>query len=132
MKKGFFLTIDGLIALTMLMVALLLITSQTFQPQTPRGIYLKQVSTDVLTILDINGRIDATLAGNTTGVREVFEALPITICMQLNLENTVNGTTISIPRPGCSGYGNQLQIVYRTFSSGNTQYVARLESWYNR
>ena len=131
-QRGFFLTIDGLIALTMLLVALILISNQTFQPQTPRGIYLKQVSTDVLTVLQTSGRTETSLSGNTTAVREVFEALPITICMQVNLENTVNGTTITIPRPGCRGYGNQLQTVYRTFVYGNTQYIARLESWDNR
>lgn len=130
-KRGFLLTIDGILALGILLIVLLLISNQIFQPELPRGVYLKQISLDVLKVLSYNGRINSALNGNTSAVREILEVLPSNVCMQLNLEDSINASTITIAKPGCAGFGNQLQTTYRTVVVGSNRYVARLESWFS-
>ncbi len=130
MKKAFLLTVDGVIALSMLLVMLAIIVNQIFQPTVPRGAYLKQISLDTLKVLDYDNRIASAINGNTTSTRSVLEALPINICMQLNIEHSLNSTNITVAKPGCGGFGNQLQTSYRTLTVSGTRYIVRLESWF--
>ncbi len=130
--KGFYLTLDGLFALTILVVVLILISNQLFQPVTPRGMYLKQVSYDLLEVMDKTDRAEhALFLGNTTAVRELLESFPIQVCAQVHFENTVSGSIITITRPTCGGFGTQLQATYRPMSIRGIRYMVKVESWYN-
>ena len=127
---GFLLTVDGVIALSILLIILTVITNQIFQPTVPRGAYLKQISLDTIKVLDYDGRIVSAINGNTTSVRSVLETLPVNICMQLNIENSIISSNITVAKPGCGGFGNQLQTIYRTVTVSGTRYLIRLESWF--
>lgn len=130
MRRGFLLTTDTIIAISTMLIVLAIISNQIFQPAAPRSAYLKQISLDVLKVLDYGGRIDAALAGNTSAAREVLEILPVHVCMQLSIESAGN-STVTIARPGCGGFGNELQTAYRTTTMGSARYIVRLESWYD-
>lgn len=132
-KNGFLLATDGIIALGILLIVFAIITNQIFQPAVPRAIYLKQLSLDTLKVLEYDGRIGAALDGNTSAVREVLEFLPVNTCMQLNIESIANGSSvITVARPGCSGFGSQLQTAYRTVVSGGARYIVKMESWFGK
>ena len=130
-NSGFLLSIEGLVAIAIFVLVLLIISNQIFQPVIPRGVYLKHVSFDVLKVLAKDGRMTSALGSNSSAVREILEALPRNICMQLNLENAANSTNITIAKPGCTGFGNQIQTSYGTVLYNNKQYIAKLESWFS-
>lgn len=130
--RGFLLTSEGIIALSIVLIVLGIITNQTFQSTVPRGTYLKQISFDVLKVLDYDGRIGKVIDGNTTAVREILENSQTNICMQLNIESTANSSNIiTIAKPNCNGFKNELQTTYRTTIYNNVEYVSTLQSWYN-
>jgi len=130
--RGFIITFDALLAVSLLFVAALIMYTQTFQPVAPRGVYLKQVTLDVMTVMEKTGRIGIAIDGNSSAVREIMEATGESVCMQLTLKSS-NGTSIAtISKTGCSDYGKELQVAIQpVFYNGNS-YIAKAESWYNK
>jgi len=130
-RSAFLLTVDGIFALITLLIVLYIITNQTFQVPSTRGIYLKQISLDTFKILEDTGKIALAIELNNSAVREVFNDLPANSCMQLTIEHVASGNRTIILRPGCAIFKNELQISSRIVIHNSQIYLAQLESWYS-
>ncbi len=132
-KRGFLITIDTVVATAILLVALFLIGVERFMPLAPDGIYLKQVSLDVLSIIKNTGRIGYAIGENITAVREVFEITPKSICLRLIISEAIDeDSIITITKTDCSGYEKELQTAYTTVIYEDEIYICKLESWYKK
>ncbi|MBI5223285.1 hypothetical protein HY990_02590 [Candidatus Micrarchaeota archaeon] len=128
--KGMIITFDSMIALTFVLIAMLLISSQSYHPRAPGTIYLKQLSLDTITVLDKTGRFNQLLDGNSSGVEQVLEATPNLACMDISLINITGSIVGSVTKSDCN-YTSDLDV---QVTSGSTKYlggdyIVRAESW---
>ncbi|MBI5046575.1 hypothetical protein HZC07_02485 [Candidatus Micrarchaeota archaeon] len=131
-KKGFVITLDGTAALLIIFIALLLVYTQNFQLNAPRGIYLKQISLDVLDTLEKSGRIQKAVDLNSSAVREVLEATPESVCMDISINDELGTEIATLPKTNCSSSGRELQVVTKAFIKDGNNYRATAESWYKK
>ncbi len=128
-KKGFVFTIDATFALLIFAITLLLISHQIFQDPTPRSTYLKQISSDTITVLEKTGKLGQMLGSNSTEVRQVLDSLPQSVCAQVSLMSQ-SGNTTTITRPGCTNYQKELQIIRSPYIYGGSFYTTEIKSWF--
>ena len=131
--RGFVISIDALVAVSFFMLAMIVISSQSYQPGVPSGIYLKHLSMDIVTVLEKTGRMGTAIDGNLTGLHEIIERMPRAACMQVSITNSSDGTEASALRTGCtSTAGLDIQVVVRPLQYNGSSYVVRAESWFRK
>lgn len=133
MRKGALLTIDALMALAFFLTSMLLILSMfpgMRAPLFPEN-HLRSISLDTLAVLSESGRASALASRlNSSAVREVLEALPAQICMEIEIRNMQNGRTLTaLSRSGCTEAPNGVQTAYRNFRAGTANYLMIAKSW---
>ncbi|MCI0503678.1 hypothetical protein L0Y65_03115 [Candidatus Micrarchaeota archaeon] len=128
--KAFITSLDGLVAVSIMFLMLVLMFSQDFHPTAPRGVYLKQLTLDALSVLEKSGRLGGMASGNSTAVRELLDAAPPSVCMQVILEDTAGSVLSVAQRPECYETDSERQSAATVLAHGGRLYLARLESWY--
>jgi hypothetical protein len=129
--RGFAITLDAVVALTFFMVAMVVISAQTYQPTAPGDVYLKQLTLDTLTVLEKTGLTAQALGGNDSGMQELLEATPKLACMQISMLNSSGGTVARLVKSGCNETaGLDIQAAARPGLYNGTRYVIKSESWF--
>ena len=130
--KGYILTFDSLIALFLAFFMLVLIAGQLFEPHIPRSLYLRQISQDVLAVLEKNDKLTAFVNGvNTSDVRDVLRLTGDSICIRLELLDQI-GVNKSIIKEECVGTSEEIQVSFRFYTQGNNDYMLKSYAWYRR
>lgn len=131
--RGVLITIDAILAVGMLLLAVMLLGTEWFRPLAPDGFYLKQVSLDTLNLMESRGILDSVMNNNESTARDLFEKLPKSVCMQVIITMPTSEEPIAtVTRTDCGSYGKELQVVYGNFIYENEIYSVRLESWYRK
>lgn len=131
--RGFVITTDAMFAISLFLIAMVVVSMHSFQPQMARGLYLKQVTLDVLTVSEKAGRLADAADGNSSAVRELMEATPELACMELEITDYAGTPVITTAKSDCGSYGKELQTAYRSFrSEDGSMYVVKVYSWYRR
>lgn len=130
--KGFAITLDALLALSLIFFALIFISTQTFQPYAPRGTYLKQVSLDTLAVLEKTGRLGAAIDGDGASAREMVQATPENVCMQVSVTDGAGNALFTISKAGCYGFGSELQSAVVPFAYNGGNYLAEAKAWHRK
>jgi hypothetical protein len=131
--KGFAIMTDALVAASFFMLAMIIISSQSYQPKVPSSIYLKHLSMDITTVLEKAGYMETVMNGNSTGLQEIMERLPRAVCMQVSIINSTGGTEAYSARSGCTDTaGLDIQVVVRPLQYNGSSYIARAESWFRK
>jgi len=130
--RGFAITLDAIVALSLLLFALLILSTQTFEPKAPRGTYLKQLTLDSLTVLGKSGRLSLALGGDTAPAREILQATPDAACIQVSMIDDSGETVATISKTDCYGYGSELQSASMPFVHDGEAYMANAQAWYRK
>lgn len=130
--KGYILTLDSILALGLTLMIILLISNQVFEPRLPRSLYLRQISQDVLTLVEKDRRIDSFVSEiDSSEVREVIQMTEESVCIRLDLLDQ-NGVNKSLIKQGCDGTTDEIQVSLRFHNSGNENYLLKTYAWYRR
>lgn len=131
--KGYAITLDAVIALSFFMFAMAIITSQSYPPSAPSGAYLKQLSLDIMTIVEKTGEVDQALAGNATSMQETLEAMPISACMGISIFNAIGDMVVMVQKSGCDeNAGTDIQIIAKPVFYQGDRYIVKSESWFKK
>lgn len=128
--KGFVITFDAVIALSFVLFAMMIIANQSYYPKTAGEIYLKQLTLDVITVLEKTGRIDQAIAGNSSAIQEVLEATPKLACIGITIIDT-NGIIVSnITKSDCTETADlNIQTTASPALYQNNKYIIKSEAW---
>lgn len=130
--RGFVITFDAIVALSLFFVAVILISSEGLQPSTPRGVYIKQLTLDVLTVMEKTDRLGILVDGDGSAVRELLQATPELACIQVTVYDSDGNLIGTVTKSGCGPYGRELQSASMPFVHEGKPYLARAESWYRK
>lgn len=131
-NKGFMITVDAVAALAFVLVVVMVVSQITFTSKVPTDTYLKQVSQDLLVVLEKDGSLELMMAGNSTPARKSLLAAPESICMTLSV-NTPEGQRITmISKPDCAKFKYEFQTANIAVQSEGNIYLASVESWNKR
>jgi hypothetical protein len=130
--RGFVITFDAAVAVLFIFVAAAFLFSQSFEPNAPRGVYLKQLTLDALTVMEKTGRLDRAIDGNSTAVLEVMGATPDLACMQITIGDSVGNTVATITKVNCGEVGRELQTAAMPMVHNGNSYMVRAQSWYKK
>lgn len=130
--KAYIITLDALVAVAFIFLAMAMLYSYTFQPSVPKDIYLKQISFDTITVMEKTGRLGQIIEGNSTGARSLLERTPKSICIQMMITDSSENDVFTILKENCGSYGNDFQVTYRTFVQSNQIYTVKTYSWYKK
>ncbi|MFH0884326.1 MAG: hypothetical protein V1861_01290 [Candidatus Micrarchaeota archaeon] len=128
--KAFIISLDSFVAVSVMFLILFLMFSQDFHPTAPRGVYLKQLSLDALSVLEKSGRLGQMVNGNNSMVREILDAAPQSVCMQVSLADEAGTPLATVLRPGCETVKSEKQVAATILAYGGRVYLVRMESWY--
>jgi hypothetical protein len=114
-------------------VALIIIASQSINPHLPGNIYLKQLSMDLIKVLEKTGGFEDALLGNSSKVTQVLEATPSLSCFEIQLINSTGTTLQSHTKSNCGNKtGADIEITTTLTYMQNKYYIIREESWQRR
>lgn len=131
--KGFLITLDSAVALLFVLVALIIIASQGINPHLPGNIYLKQLSMDIVKVLEKTGGFDDALLGNSSKVTQVLEATPVSTCFEIQLINSTGTTLQSYTKSECTDKTDaDIQVTTSVTYMQNKYYTIREEAWQRR
>jgi hypothetical protein len=130
--KAFVITMDALAAMAFIIIAAIFFFSQTFQPLTYRGLYLKQLTLDTLTVADKAGYVGQAIEGNSTLLRQLIQGTPDLYCTSFHIYDEDMEAVLVITKENCGTAGGEVQVASRAHVSGGAPYMARCESWYRR
>lgn len=130
--KAFFISIDALAAVSIMLLMMILMFAQDFHPSAPRGVYLKHLSMDVLGTLEHSGRLASMVDGNASAVREIFGALPPSVCMELTIRDPAGTALATAARQDCGEFGKELQTLSSPLVNGDDLYLVTMRSWYRK
>jgi hypothetical protein len=131
--RGFAITTDAVVAISFFLFAIAMISSQVYYPRAPGSIYLKQLTMDMLTVLEKSGRLGMALEGNSSAAREVLESTPVSACMYVTVSNATGGVAAVLAKGGCEEVeGQDIQVTVRPLFHNRTQYLARSEAWFRK
>jgi len=129
-RKGFVITLDAIVALSFMLLALYFIQAMSFNPTAMKGIQLKQFSLDSLSVMEKSGSLGKAITGNTTAARDILLYSPEPYCMQLSIR-AMNGSSVAtIDKPGCMGAQTEVQISHGAFRFNGILYSTTLRSWF--
>lgn len=127
--KGAVLTLDALLALTMLFVMLLFVSTSVTTTSVD-DVYLKEVSLDVLTLLEKTGAAKEYVDRGDYNIYSIVLLTPPSVCMTIEFSRLSDGLNVgAIKKPGCEEWGMEYQTTYRTFVSYNVVYLMEMRSW---
>src|SRR5208283_2209699 len=129
--KGFVITLDAVIAISFFLLAIIIITSQLYQPRSPNDLYLKELTLDTITVLVKTGGIDQAIEGNISSVQEVLQATPDLACMGITIYNSTGDVVASTVKSGCNytvGLDMQAAAASERFNQEN--FMVQSESWF--
>lgn len=130
--KAYVMTIDALLAITFIFLAALLIYTQVFQPYAPRGVHLKHLTLDVLTVMEEERALLHAIDGNGTAARQLLQWTPELVCMQVSIIDK-NGVGIAtIAKEGCGEYGKEFQVAVMPTVHDGEPYMVMAQSWYRK
>ena len=131
--KGFAVTLDSVVAVSFFFFALVLIATQTYEPRAPGGVYLKQLTLDVLSVMEKTGRMGQAIEGNTSSMQGILEATPNLACFSISILNSTGDTMLSAEKSGCNNSAElDLQVTTRPLYYKGEKYIARTESWFRK
>jgi hypothetical protein len=131
--RGFAITLDAVVAISFFLFAMFIIMSQTYQPRAPGGVYLKQLTLDILTVLEKTGRIGQAIDGNTSSIQEIVEATPKLACMRISVTNITGDIVAGSVKEDCTETaGLDVQTAARPVVYQGNQYVVKSESWFRK
>ncbi|MEW6749335.1 MAG: hypothetical protein AB1295_06540 [Candidatus Micrarchaeota archaeon] len=130
--KAFFLSMDALAAVSIMLLMMVLLSAQDFHPVAPGGVYLKDLSMDALSVMAQDGRLRSMADGNASAVRELMDALPSSVCMEVTLQEPGEEPLATVSRQGCWEFGKELQSLSAPFVRGDDLYLVTMRSWYRR
>ncbi|MEK6982265.1 MAG: hypothetical protein AABX38_05015 [Candidatus Micrarchaeota archaeon] len=131
--KGFVLTIDAIMALLFMLVAIAIIFSYNLSAkQFGKDIYLTEVSFDTLSVLEKQGLFDKLITlGNDSAILDALSLTPVSVCTDLKIIQLQNNSVVSITsETGCGNSTSVYAISRRSFISNSTIYLGELRSWY--
>ncbi|VVB98060.1 Uncharacterised protein [uncultured archaeon] len=127
MRKGFVLSFDVFIALSLLIIIVVLVASQNYGDGTFNSLSLRSFSMDMLASFEKSG-VFAQSVGNETALRQAVNNLPPNVCVRMQVTNSTNATIADLLREGC-GAGDNYYTYYRTFYTSGELYLAKSETW---
>lgn len=130
--RAFVITFDSLIAVSFLFIAALLVATTTFQPYAPRGVYLKQLTLDVLTVMEKTGSFGIAIDGNSSAMRQVLRATPEPACIQVTISDDNGNELATLTKLDCGAFGRELQTAAMPFVHDGDLYMAKAQSWYKK
>ena len=130
--RAFIITVDALVALSFIFIAALLMYSQTFQPYAPRGVYLKQLTLDALTVMESDRALMHAVQGNGTGVRQLLQRTPDHVCMHVSITDSSGDVVTTIAKENCGAYGEAFQSVVMPTTYEGKPYMVMAHSWYRK
>lgn len=131
--KGFVITLDAVVALSFLLFAMLIISSQSYLPRAPGGIYLKQLTLDTITVLEKTGRLERALSGEGQAIQQVIDATPELSCISVSLIDQSGETVVSSIKSGCEdSAGLDVQASTSPARLRGAMYIVRSESWFRK
>jgi hypothetical protein len=131
--KGFLITLDSSVAFLFVLVALIIIASQSINPHLPGNIYLKQLSMDIIKVLEKTGGFEDALLGNSSKVTQVLEATPSSSCFEIQLINSTGTNLQSYTKSNCENKTDaDIEITTTVTYMQNKYYIIREESWQRR
>ena len=129
--RAFIITVDGLVAVSIFFLALIIIASQTFQPYTFRGETLKQTTLDALTVIHNTEGMNLAIEENESNqIRNIIEATPLYTCMQLSITDRNGVDVATISKANCGEAGKELQVAAMPFVYNSAVYMAKARAWY--
>ncbi len=129
--KGFVITLDAVIAISFFLFAIIIITTQIYQPRSPNDIYLKELTLDTITVLEKTGGIDQAIEGNISAVQVLLQATPDLACMDITIYNSTGDVVASTVKSGCNyteGLDMQAAAASERFNQEN--FMVQTESWF--
>jgi len=131
--KGFAITLDAVVAMSFVLFAMMIITTQTYQPRAPGGIYLKQLTLDALTVMEKTGAVDKALDNNASAIQTIVEATPKLACMSISILNASGNMTASVVKSDCAETaGLDMQVSARPVLYQGSMYMIKSESWFRK
>ncbi len=129
--KGFIITLDSAIALSFVLFAILIISSQTYNPRAPGSIYLKQLTLDTINVLERSGRVGLALEGNTSATQEILETTPRLACIKVSIINGSGTAVASVLKYDCN---QSAELDIQTSSNiavyQGKEYIIKSDSWF--
>ena len=130
--KGYIWTFDSLLALMLAILVFILISNQLFEPRIPRSLHLRQISQDVLTVLEKDYRMNSFIDDiNSSEIREVLRLTEESVCIRLELVDQI-GINKSIIKQGCIGTSEEIQVSFRFYTRNDKNYYIKSYAWYRR
>jgi hypothetical protein len=131
--KGFAITLDAVVALSFVLFAMMIITTQTYQPRAPGGIYLKQLTLDAITVMEKTGAVEQALDGNATAMQTIIEASPKLACMSVSIMNVSGDVMTSMLKSDCAEIaGLDVEVSARPVLYQGNMYIIKSESWFRK
>lgn len=130
--KGAIITLDGIMAMLFLILTMTLVLSSMPALNTTiiASNYLKTMSMDVLTSLEISGRIGTSIGGNMRAIKEVLQATSSSLCMEIEIRDVASDRTVGIAKKsGCGEARFGYSITYRTVKADAKTYLITARSW---
>lgn len=133
MNRGFVITFDAIIAISFFLLAIIILTSQSYQPRSPGGIYLKQLNFDVITVLEKTGKINLAFGGNTSAIQEVIEATPKLACMDISILNASDDIVVTAVKSDCNETVDlDIQTSARSVIYQDNLYIIKSKAWFRK
>jgi hypothetical protein len=131
--KGFAITLDAVVAMSFVLFAMMIITTQTYQSRAPGGIYLKQLSLDAMTVMEKTGAIEQALDNNASAMQTIIEASPKLACMSVSILNVSGDVMSEMQKSDCAEIsGLDVEVSARPVLYQGNMYVIRAESWFRK
>ena len=126
-KKGFLMSLDAMLALSLLSLVALAVYSQGYENQPVDSAYLRSFSMGMLTSMEKSGLLVQSLS-QPAQMRAAINSLPPNICARLTLMNYTNATVMETQKEGCAESGTAY-VTYRTFYTNRALYIAKSTVW---
>ena len=133
--RGFVLTLDAVFAMLILFVSIAFIFN-SLKEVGDESIKLEQLSAyekDALTVMEKTGAISDSTT-NTSRVREIIEASPPNICLEVTLQRQNGSILYTMPKQDCTNQRDEIRYERRTVvkktGSGFDFYSAQVVGWY--
>ena len=138
-SKGFIISLDALVALSVLLSVLMLSSFYLSQAQytAKNGIILKENAIDILSTLEKNGVLEEAVATDKPApIRSFLNKLPDSICADLSIYNStdLNSAVMDVLRPGCQKNFTESATLNGSFivqeANDANFYIARSTVWF--
>lgn len=139
MKKGIVISLDALIALTILFSMILIATAYMSQVsfEAKNSLILRENNLDIATVLEKNGEFEnAVNTDKVNSLRSYINKLPNSLCVEIEIfnESDLNTSIMSVLRGGCKKSTSDSATVNRSFlvetNNDVNFFIARTRAWF--